>query len=70
MNNTITEVKNTQEGINNRINEVEEWEGELEERLVEITDIEENNEKKNEKKWGQSKRPLDYIKYSNTYNTR
>ena len=70
MNNTITEVKNTLDRINNKINEAEEWVSELEERLVKITATEENKEKKNEKIWEQSKRPLDYIKYSNTYNTR
>ena len=30
MNNTITEMKNTLEGINSRINEAEEWISELE----------------------------------------
>ena len=50
MNNTITEMKNTLEGINNRITEAEEWISELEDRTVEITATEQNKENKNEKK--------------------
>ena len=34
MNNTITEMKNTLEGINGRINEAEEQVSELEDRMV------------------------------------
>ena len=40
MNNTITEMKNTLEGIDRRINEEEEWISELEDRMVEITAVE------------------------------
>ena len=36
-NNTITEIKNTLEGINSRIAEAEEWISELEDKMVEIT---------------------------------
>ena len=43
MNNTITEMTNTLEGINGRINE-------LEDRMVEITAMGQNNEDKNEQK--------------------
>ena len=39
MNNTINQMKNTLEGINSRINEAEEQKTELEDRLVEITQI-------------------------------
>ena len=46
MNNTITEMKNTLEGINSRITEVEEQITDLEDKIVEITTIEENNEKR------------------------
>ena len=46
MNNTIMEMKNTLEGINWRINEAEEQISELEDRMVEITDVEENKEKR------------------------
>ena len=42
MNNTITEIKNTLEGINGRIIEVEEWISELEDKMVEITAEEQN----------------------------
>ena len=45
MNNTITEVKNTLEGINSRINEAEEQISKLEDRVVEITAAEQNKEK-------------------------
>ena len=36
MNNTITENKNTLEGNKNRVTEAEEWNNELEDRMVEI----------------------------------
>ena len=45
MNNTITEIKNNLEGTNSRIMEAEEWIGELEERMVEITAEEQNKGK-------------------------
>ena len=35
-NNTITEIKNTLEGINSRVSEAEEWISELEDKIVEI----------------------------------
>ena len=40
MNNTITEMKTTLEGISIRINEAEEQISELEDRVVEITAME------------------------------
>ena len=46
MNNTITEVKNTLEGINSRIIKAEEQISELEDRMVEITATEQNKKKK------------------------
>ena len=46
-----TEMSNTQEGIHNRITEIEAWINDLEERKVEITATEQNIEKnKNAKK--------------------
>ena len=45
-NNTITEIKNTLEGISNRIIEAEELISELEDKMVEITAREQNKEKK------------------------
>ena len=44
INNTITEMENTLEGINSRITEPEEWISELEDRIVEITTAEKNTE--------------------------
>ena len=44
-NNTITEIKNTLEGINSRISEAEEWISELEDKMVEITSEAQNKEK-------------------------
>ena len=46
MNNTITEVKTTLEGINRRITEAEERISDLEDRMVEFTAAEQNKEKK------------------------
>ena len=57
LNNTITKMKTTLEGIN-RINEAEERVSELEDRVVKITTAEQNTEKKHGKKQGQFKRPL------------
>ena len=46
MNNTITEMKNTLEGINSRITEAEEWINDLEDRMVEISAAKQNKEKR------------------------
>ena len=54
---TITE-KNSLEATNSRIQETEGWISKVEDRLVEITDVEQKREKKIEKKWIQSKRTL------------
>ena len=40
MNKTVTEMKNTLEGINSKINEAEEQRSELEDRFVKITAVE------------------------------
>ena len=45
MNNTITEMKNTLERINRRKTEAEEWMNELEDRMMEITAMEQKKEK-------------------------
>ena len=45
MNNTITEIKTTLEGINSRITEAEERTSDLEDRMVEFTAMEQNKEK-------------------------
>ena len=46
MNNTITAMKNTLEGINSRITEAEERIRDLEDRMVEFTAMEQNKEKR------------------------
>ena len=46
MNNRITEMKNTLEGINSRITKAEEQVSELEDRMVESTAMEQNKKKK------------------------
>ena len=44
--NTVTEMKNTLEGINSRLNNTQEWIRELEDRVVDITTAEQKKEKK------------------------
>ena len=51
-------MKNTPEGIYSRINDAEEQRSELEDRMVEISAMEQNKQKNENKKWGQFKRPL------------
>ena len=46
MRNTITETKNTLEGINSRLDDKEEQISELEDRGVEITEAEQNKQKR------------------------
>ena len=46
MNNTITEMKTTLEGVNSRITEAEERISDLEDRMVEFTAMEQNKDKK------------------------
>ena len=50
MNNTITEMKSTLEGVNSRMTKSEELLSKLEDKMMEITAAEENKEKKNEMK--------------------
>ena len=45
-NNTTTEIKNTLEGISSRLYEAEEWIGELEDKMMEITSGEQNKVKR------------------------
>ena len=45
-NNTITEIKNTLEGIHSRISETEELTSKLEDKMVEITSEEQNKVKR------------------------
>ena len=46
MQNTITEIKNSLEAANRRIQEAKEWISEVEDRLVEIMDAEQKREKR------------------------
>ena len=46
MNNTITEIKNTLEGINSRITEAKEQISDLEDRMVGFTAMKQNKEKR------------------------
>ena len=46
MNNSITEIKNTLEGINSRITEAENWISEVEDGMVEINETERNKAKR------------------------
>ena len=65
MNNTVTEIKNTLAGTNDRITEAEEQISELEDRMVEIT-AEEKNKRIGMKKIEESLRDLwDNIKHTN-----
>ena len=45
MKKTITEMKNILKGINNRLNDTEEWISKLEDRVVEITATEQKRKK-------------------------
>ena len=66
MKNTITEIKNTLEGINSKITEAD-WIGELEDRKVEIT-AEDQNKEKSMKRIEDSLRDIwDNIKHTNIW---
>ena len=67
MSNIITEMKNTVEGINSRINEAEEQISELEDRLVEITAAEQNKEKRMKRKEDSLRDLWDNIKCTNIH---
>ena len=65
MSNTITEMKNTLEGINSRITEAEEQIIDLEDRMVEITTAEQNKEKRMKRNEGSLRHLWDNIKRAN-----
>ena len=68
MNNIITEVKNTLEGINSRITETEEQISDLEDRMVEFTATEQNKDKRIKKKNQDRLRDVwDNIKHTNIH---
>ena len=50
MNNSITEIKNTLDGINSRLKEAEEWISNLGDKAMELIQTEQQKEKNNFKK--------------------
>ena len=66
MNNTITEMKNTLEGIN-KINEAEERISELKDRMVEITAVDKNKEKRVKRNKDSLRELWDNIKHTNIH---
>ena len=67
MNNTITEMKNTPQGINSRITKAEEWMSELEFRIVEITAAEQNKDKRMKRNEDSLRDHWDNIKCTNIW---
>ena len=65
MNNTINEIKNSLEGINSRITEAEEWISDLEDKIVEITTVEQNKEKRMKRTQDNLRDLWDNIKHTN-----
>ena len=65
MNNTITEMRNTLEGIKNRITEAEEWISDLADRKVEFTAAEQNKEKRMKRNEDSLRDLWDNIKHNN-----
>ena len=65
MNNTISEMKNTLEGISSRITEAEERISDLEDRMVEFTAVEQNIEKRMKKNEDSLRDLWDNIKHNN-----
>ena len=65
MQNTITQIKNSQEGNKSRIQEVKEQISEVEDRLVEITDMEQNKEKRMKRNEDSLGEPWDNFKCIN-----
>ena len=65
MQNTITETKNSLEAANSRIQEAEEWISEVEDRLVEIMDVEQKREQSLETNEESLRELWDNIKHTN-----
>ena len=64
--NTITEMKNTPEGINSRITEAKERISDLEDRMWEFTAMEQNKEKRMKKNEDRLRNLWDNIRSTNT----
>ena len=69
MNNTITKTKNSLEGSNSRIQETEEQVSKMEDKQVEIIDIEQHKEKRMKINEESLKELWDNIKHINVYVT-
>ena len=67
MNNTITEMKNTLEGITSRITEAEEQISDLEDRMAEFTAVEQNKEKRMKRNEDSLRDLWDNIKCNNIH---
>ena len=67
MNNTKTKMKNTLKGINNRLNDIEEWISELEDRVVDVIAAEQKKEKIMKRNEHSSRDLWDNSKHINTY---
>ena len=67
MNNTITEMKTTLEGINTRITEAEEWISDREDTMVEFTAVEQNKEKRMKRNEDRLRDLWDNIKRNNIH---
>ena len=65
MQNTITKIKNSLEGTKSRTQEAEEWISEVEDRLVEITDVEQKREKRLKRNEDSLRELWDNIKCTN-----
>ena len=65
MQNTITEIKNSLEATNSRIQEAEERISKVEDRLVEIKDAEQKREKRLKTNEGSLREVWDNIKHTN-----
>ena len=64
-NSTTTEIKNTVEGINSRISEAEDWNSELDDKMVEITSEEQNKVKGMKRKEDSLRDLSDSVKCTN-----
>ena len=69
MNNTINEIKNSLEGINNRITDTEKQISDWEDKIVEITTTEQNKEKRMKRIEDSLKDLWDNIKWTNIWIT-
>ena len=65
INNTVTKMKNTLEGINSRITEAEEQRSDLEDRMVEFTAVEQTKEKRMKRNQDSLRDLWDNIKRNN-----